>query len=199
MGHTMGTRIARLAAPLAAVLAFGATPAHAADIGPMFKAGFDWGRGVMVVVPDTSGGPSQDVRTHAGVYVGGGISVINDSRSLEAELSVSYKARFASTDSGSIDWNRIPIDLLAFFRTTNYRFGAGATYHVMPKLHGTAGGQTYNREFKNAIGPVLQIEMLFGEHGSLGFRYFRLDYEDKATGIKYGTDGIGVTGTMTFW
>jgi len=197
MKHTLGTRIARIATPLAAVLAFGATPAHAADIGPLVKFGWDWGHEMLATVTFVNG-PSQEVRVNEGLYAGLGVGVVNESRSLEAEFSVSYKAKFVTGDNGQVDWNHIPIDLLAFYRTQNYRFGGGVTYHVKNTLRGT-GFALGSTEFKNALGAVLQIDMLFGQNGSIGLRFLKLEYEAKDFDYKAKSDGVGITATMTFW
>lgn len=197
MRYRMGTRFARLAAPLAAALALGATPAKAADIGPMLKFGWDWGREVMLVVPFITG-PSQEVRVNQGLYAGGGIGVVNDARTLEGELSVSYKAKFVTGDDGQIDWNRIPIDLLAFYRTPNWRFGGGMTYHLKPVLRGTGAAQG-TIEFKDAVGVVGQIDMIFGERGTLGLRFLKLEYKAKDIDFKAKSDGVGITASMSFW
>jgi hypothetical protein len=193
----MGTRFGRLAGPLAAALALGATPAHAADVGPMFKVGWDTGRTVFLKVPFADG-PSQQIRVNDGLYAGGGISVVNDDRSLEGELSVSYKAKLVTGENGQVDWNRIPIDALAFYRTTNYRFGGGLTYHTFVRLRGTGDAQMFV-EFENALGFVGQIDMLFGERGSVGLRFLKLEYKAKGFDYKAKSDGIGITASMSFW
>jgi len=198
MRQTMGTRIARLAAPLAAALALGTTSAQAADVGPMLKFGWDWGREMLVTVQYVDGSPSQEIRVNQGVYAGLGVAVVNESRTLEGEFSVSYKAKFVTADNGQVDWNHIPIDLLAFYRTPNYRFGGGVTYHIKNTLRGTGFAQS-NFEFENALGAVLQIDMLFGQNGSIGLRFLKLEYKEKGTDYKAKSDGVGITAAMTFW
>lgn len=197
MRYRMGTRFAQLAAPLAAALALGATSAQAADIGPMLKFGWDWGREVMLTVPFITG-PSQEVRVNEGLYAGGGISVVNDARTLEGEFSVSYKAKFVSGADGQIDWNRIPIDFLAFYRTPNWRFGGGVTYHYHPVLRGT-GAALGSVEFKDAVGLVGQIDMIFGERGTVGLRFLMLEYKAKDFDYTANSNGVGITASMSFW
>ena len=197
MGYRMGIRVKWLAAPLAAALALGATPSRAADVGPMLKVGWDTGRTLLLQVPFADGS-SQQIRVNDGLYGGGGIAVVNETRTLEAELSISYKARLVTREDGQIDWNRIPIDLLGFYRTSNYRFGGGLTYHIYPKLRGTGDAQMYV-EFENALGVVGQIDMLFGERGSIGLRFLKLEYKAKNIDYKAKSDGIGVTASISFW
>lgn len=197
MRYRMGTRFARLAAPLAAALALSATPAQAADVGPMLKFGWDWGREVMLLVP-FAGGPSQEVRVNEGLYAGGGIAMVNDARTLEGEVSVSYKAKFVTGVDGQIDWNRVPVDFLGFYRTPNWRFGGGLTYHYHPVLRGTGAAQG-NVEFKDAVGLVGQIDMIFGERGTVGLRFLKLEYKAKDIDLKAKSDGVGITASISFW
>ena len=197
MTYKTGTRIARLAIPLAAVLALSATSARAWDVGPMFKFGWDTGRNILLQVPFSTG-PSQQIRVNEGLYGGAGIAVINDSRTLEGELSVSYKAKLVTGDDGQVDWNRIPIDLLGFYRTQNFRFGGGLTYHTFVRLRGTGNAQMF-QEFENALGAIAQIDMLFGERGSIGVRFISLEYKAKGIDYKANSNGIGVTASISFW
>ena len=197
MRDRMGTRFARLSAPFAAALALSATSAHAADVGPMLKFGWDWGREVMLTVPFIDG-PSQEIRVNEGLYAGGGIAVVNDARTLEGEFSVSYKVKYVTGGDGQLDWNRIPIDFLGFYRTPNWRFGGGVTYHLNPVLRGTGAGLG-RVEFDNAVGLVGQIDMIFGERGTIGLRFLKLEYKAKDFDYTAKSDGVGITASMTFW
>jgi hypothetical protein len=193
----MGSSVGSLVAPLALALASAAAPSHAADVGLMFKAGWDTGRTILMNVPFADG-PSQQIRVNDGLYAGGGVAVVNDARSLEAELSVSYKSKQVTGDDGQVDWNKIPIDALVFYRTADFRFGGGLTYHTFVRLRGTGSAQM-NVNFKNALGLVGQIDLIVGERGTIGLRFIKLEYEAEGINYKAKSDGVGITASMAFW
>jgi hypothetical protein len=193
----MGTSVRSLVVPLALALACAATPSYAADMGLMFKAGWDTGRTLLLQVP-IADGASQQIRVNDGLYAGGGLAIVNEARSFEGELSVSYKSKQVTDTDGQVDWNKIPIDALVFYRTADFRFGAGLTYHTFVRLRGT-GTTQMNVNFKNALGFIGQIDLIVGERGTIGLRFIKLEYEAEGIDYKAKSDGIGITASMSFW
>ena len=133
---------------LAAMWALGA---QAAEIRPLVKAGVDFGGDTMVTAV-FSDGFTEEVRANDGFYIGGGAVIIDNARNMEYHLTLAYK--FASIDGtdGDIEWSRIPLEALAFYRFSRVRLGGGLTYHINPRLEGdgSAGGLDVE-DFKNAL------------------------------------------------
>ena len=80
---------------------------------------------------------SRSIKANDGVFVGGGASILMDSKVLEVELAASYKFFTIHAQNGDIDWNVLPLDALVFYRLPNVRLGGGLTYHLGPTLKGS--------------------------------------------------------------
>ena len=189
------TRLLKILALLAATWALGA---QAADIRPLIKAGFDLAGDTMVTVTFTNG-DTQKVRANEGFYLGGGAAILDEARHLEYHVTLAYKFAVIDADNGDIEWTRIPLEALVFYRFPRARVGGGLTYHINPKLEGSGVVGGLDVEFKNALGLVLQADWLITRNIALGGRFTFLEYD--AEGAFTGSansNGVGVTFSMNF-
>lgn len=180
---------------LAAMWALGA---QAAEIRPLVKAGVDFGGDTMVTAA-FSDGFTEEVRANDGFYIGGGAVIIDNARNMEYHLTLAYK--FASVDGtdGDIEWSRIPLEALAFYRFSRVRLGGGLTYHINPRLEGDGSAGGLDVDFKNALGVVLQADWRVNQMIGVGARYTILEYD--AEGAFFGSaksNGVGVTLSINF-
>ena len=180
---------------LAAMWALGA---QAAEIRPLVKAGVDFGGDTMVTAV-FSDGFTEEVRANDGFYIGGGAVIIDNARNMEYHLTLAYK--FASIDGtdGDIEWSRIPLEALAFYRFSRVRLGGGLTYHINPRLEGDGSAGGLDVDFKNALGVVLQADWRVNQMIGVGARYTILEYD--AEGAFFGSaksNGVGVTLSINF-
>ncbi len=180
---------------LAAMWALGA---QAAEIRPLVKAGVDFGGDTMVTAV-FSDGFTEEVRANDGFYIGGGAVIIDNARNMEYHLTLAYK--FASIDGtdGDIEWSRIPLEALAFYRFSRVRLGGGLTYHINPRLEGGGSAGGLDVDFKNALGVVLQADWRVNQMIGVGARYTILEYD--AEGAFFGSaksNGVGVTLSINF-
>ena len=167
--------------------------AQAAEIRPLVKAGVDVGGDTMVTVVFTDG-DTQKVRANDGFYLGGGAAIIDDAQDMEYHVTLAYKFALIDGDNGDIEWTRIPLEALAFYRFQHVRFGGGLTYHINPKLEGSGLVGGLDVEFKNALGVVLQADWRITELIASAARYTFLEYD--AEGAFTGSaksNGVGVT------
>lgn len=176
------------------VLAAAPAAAHAAAVRPAVVAGYDTGGDEIVAVNFTSG-ETDSIRANEGLYLGGGVSVLNDAGNLEflGTLSVKYQAIHAS--NGDVTWIRFPLEALLFYRVRSFRLGGGPTYVMRPRLKGTGDASGIDTAFDNALGAVLQGDYLLGRV-ALGLRYTILDY--KAGGNTVRSNGVGVSFGFAF-
>jgi len=188
---------------LALVIA-AAVPAtsNAVDVRPVFRAGAEFGGDNLTKV---SNGDS--IHANDGLSIGGGASILTDSKDIQGEVTLSYKFSSISASNGDIDWSVLPLDALVFYRLPKFRLGGGLTYHLSPKLKGGGVASTLNANYKDALGFVLQADYLFTQRLALGLRYTNVDY--KASSIQTSafatnppasakTNGIGIVFSMSF-
>ena len=180
---------------LAATAALGAS---AADVRPLLKAGFDFGGDTMVTVVFTDG-ETQNIKANEGLYLGGGMAIINDAKDWEYHLTLAYKFALIDAKNGDVEWTRLPLEALVFYRFPHVRLGGGLTYHLSPHLEGSGVVGGLDIKFKNALGVVLQADWRVTSTIAVGGRYTMLEYDAK--GAFTGTvkaNGIGVTFSMNF-
>ena len=177
-----------------AALAVAAASARAAEVKPAFVAGYDTG-GDEVVAVTFSSGKTDSIRANEGLYLGGGVSILNGARNVEflGTLSVKYQGLHAS--NGDLTWIRFPLDALVFYRLQSFRLGGGLTYVIHPRLKGSGEVSNINETLNNAPGVVLQGDYLMGRV-SLGLRYTLLDYRVGGNTVK--SNGLGASFGFTF-
>lgn len=186
-----------LALALGAALA-GPSAVVAAEIRPLFKAGYDFGGDTMVTVGFTDGS-TETIKAHEGFYLGGGAAIINDARNWEFHVTLAYKFSIINAANGDVDWTRIPLEALAFYRFDRLRLGAGVAYHINPELEGSGVASPLDVKFKNALGTVLQADWLITDALAAGLRYTVLEYDAKAPfSGKFKSDGLGLTFSWSF-
>jgi len=157
-----------------------ATPlgSHAADVRPIIKAGFDFGGDTVVSVAVTgSNGGTKSIKANEGIFVGGGASILMDSKDIEVEVSVSYRFSTISAQNGDVDWTVVPLDALVFYRLPYIRLGGGLTYHLDPTLKGSGAASGLNAKYDDALGLVLQADYVLRNRYNFGLRYTSVDYK----------------------
>lgn len=170
----------------------------AQDFRPMVKAGYDFG-GDTVVTAVFTNGSTKSIKANEGLFVGGGVSIMNDARNLQGEVSLSYKFQSIDASNGSIDFTRFPLDMLVFYRESRFRFGGGLTYHMSPKVKGSGVVGGLNVDFKDALGVILEADYLVWRDMAVGLRYTILEYKT-ATGpaATANSDGFGLAFSVSF-
>ena len=171
---------------------------QAAEIRPLFNAGFDFGGDTMVTAVFVDGS-SETIKANEGVYLGGGAAIITDARDWEFHVTLGYKFTMIDATNGDVEWTRFPLEALAFYRFQKVRLGGGLTYHLSPKLEGSGVVGGLNVTFKDAAGAVLQADWLVTDALALGLRYTAIEYDAKGafTGSARA-NGLGVTFSWRF-
>jgi hypothetical protein len=186
------------AVALAAAL-FIAAPARATDVKPMLKIGADFGGDELVTVVFTNG-ETRTIHANDGLFLGGGVSILNDERDVEAEISLSFKFDTINASNGEVTWSRWPLDALLFYRLPSMRFGGGLTYHINPELKGSGVVGNIFDKFDNALGFVLQADYSISERHHIGLRYTGIEYKLNAPGLQstVKSNGFGLVFTASF-
>ena len=172
-----------------------AGPSYAADVRPVVILGFDFG-GDNLATAQFTNGSSESIHAGELIYFGGGASVLNDSKDIEVQVTLSYKNDSINASNGSIDWTRYPLDGLVFYRFPKVRVGGGLTYHLHPKLSGSGVPGNVNGNFDDSLGYVLEADYLVSQRLTVGGRYTSIKYKIGGTSIDGST--IGVTTGFRF-
>jgi len=165
--------------------------ASASEARPVFKAGYDFGGDTLVRVTFTNG-QTDSIAANEGLYLGGGVSIMNDERTAEAEFTVAWKRAAINASNGDVTFTRYPIEALLFWHQQQFRLGGGVTYHMSPKLDGSGFASPINYQFKDSAGFIVQADYKANEHISFGLRYTALKYG--ITGASsVDASGVGIT------
>ena len=183
----------RLTARLGGVGLFVAaiSPAIALDTGFAYKLGYDSG-GDTLVTAVFANGDTSDIKANRGLFFGGGVSIVNATKDVETEITLSYKIDDITASNGDITWSRWPLDVLVFYRTPAVRMGGGITYHLNPDLTGSGVVSGLNVNFKDSLGLVMQVDWRVSERLNIGVRYTALDYELEGSSTSIKSNGIGI-------
>ena len=183
---------------LAGAVLLAAGAAQAADVRPFVKAGADFGGDTLVTVVFVDG-ERESIKANEGFYAGGGVSIRNEAKTLEGEVSIAYKFNAITASNGDVDWTMMPLEALLFYRLPQWRLGGGLTYHMNPKLKGSGVVGGLDVKFDDALGMVLQADYLIGQSMAVGVRYTNVKYEVQGgTGASAKSGGIGGTFSYRF-
>jgi Outer membrane protein beta-barrel domain len=184
-----GKVVARYGAAVLCVAAV--SPAFAFDSKLAYKLGYDGGGEALVTVTFASG-ETDNIKSNRGLFFGGGVSIVNDAKDLETEITLSYKFDSITASNGDVTFSRLPLDGLVFYRTPSVRVGGGVTYHLNPDLSGSGVAGGLNVNFKNSLGLVAQVDWRLSDNVNLGLRYTKLDYDVEGSSGSVKSNGIGI-------
>lgn len=146
---------------------------------------------------DTS---SETIEAGAEFYLYGGLRYGLTSMPVDLQATLGWHTDGVDISNGEFSFDRMPVDLLAFYRFGNARVGGGLTYHLSPELDLEVDGQGASTDFDNGLGLVAQFDYTFSNF-FVGARYTWLDYEvDEADALVDEVDAnhFGIHGGVTF-
>jgi hypothetical protein len=183
---------------IGALAACAALGAQAADFRPLINAGLDLG-GDTIVTARFVDGEEEEIKANEGVYLGGGVAIISAAKDWEYHVTLAYKFSLIDADNGDIEWTRVPLEALAFYRLQRVRFGGGLAYHISPRLEGSGVVGGLDIKFKNALGFIAQVDWRIRQNIALGGRYTLLEYDAKSPASGSAkSNGIGLSFSMNF-
>ena len=111
----------------------------------------------------------------------------------EVQATVNYLFDGADADNGDVFFSRWPLDLLAFYRNGNHRFGGGLTYHLNPEFEVDLDYVPERTiDFDDALGFVLEYDYFIMPQLSVGVRGTLIDYEASDFDDEVSGNSIGV-------
>jgi hypothetical protein len=88
------------------------------------------------------------------------------------EATLGYKFDKVNGSNGTIEFTRIPLDVVASWAPGNHRLGAGATFHLAPRFKCDAAGVCGDSiSFNTAAGAIIQYAYVLRPGSSVGFEF----------------------------
>jgi len=161
------------------------------DLGFLLRMNFDFGGDTMSEIRWSNGDTTKLKAGQLFTFAGG---VLYHPRAFWAlETTIGYKFDKANGSNGTIEFTRIPLDVIASWAFGGSRLGAGPTLHFSPTFNCDASGVCSTKStFDTAVGGIVQYAYGFAvnNHGyDLGVRYTFIRYS--AGGVAT-VDGSGV-------
>jgi hypothetical protein len=168
------------------------------ELGGTLGADFNAGADTLLVL-HYSDGTSQDIKAGNGLLaaVGGGIMFFDQQpHRLETQLTIGVKySSMTPTNNASLDFIRVPIELLAFYRNENWHFraGGGGAWYVSNSLSG-GGALNGDAKFGPALGAIAQADFVWGAF-AVGLRYtlLRLRADGADGGVNANSLGLNLS------
>lgn len=155
-------------------------------VGFLLRVGLDAGGDELVKV-SWSDGDTGSIKAGQLFTVAGGVLYRSDAP-WAVEGTIGYKFDKVNGSNGSIQFSRIPIDLIVDWTHGGHRLGAGPTVHLAPKLSCDASGTcdgVSDVSYRTAIGGILQYAYGFPVGLNGGF-----DVGVRCTVIRYSGSGL---------
>lgn len=146
-----------------------------------------------------SDGSQQDISAGNGVTLalGGGVIFFDEGKhELEVVATIGAKySTMAPTQNASLDWVRVPIELLAFYRSDafHFRVGGGGTIYALNHLSGSGVLSPLDVHFTPAAGAVVQADFVWKGFFA-GLRYTIMRYHASTSDVSISADSFGVDG-----
>jgi hypothetical protein len=160
-------------------------------------ANVDFNMGDDVLKITFTDGSTQDITAGNGLGLAAGAGVIFfDGGSYELELTLTAGLKYSTmqpTQNAELNWVRIPVELLAFYRNDpfHFRVGGGATTYVLNSLSGGGALSGLDVHFSPSPGAILQADFIW--HGFFaGLRYTVLSFHPTTSNQTISANALGV-------
>jgi hypothetical protein len=182
-----------------AVLLFG-TPGRAGATTTLEVGGggvVDFNMGDDVLKLTFTDGSTQNISAGNGVGLSLGAGVIffdGQTHELEVTLTAGFKySTMSPAQNASLDWVRVPLELLAFYRndTLHFRVGGGATMYGLNSLSGGGDLSGLDVHFAPSPGAILQADFIWGGLFA-GLRFTIMSFHSTTSNENISANALGV-------
>lgn len=159
------------------------------SVGLLLRMAFDFG-GDRIADVSWSDGDSYTLRAGQLATVAAGL-LYRSASSYAVEGTVGYKFDKVNGSNGTMEFVRVPVDVVASYAWRWLRVGAGPTVHFAPTFRCRAPGLCdYKVPYDTALGAIAQAGLVTGMTGfDLGVRYTLIRYS--GPGLR-SIDGSGI-------
>ena len=174
-----------------------APPARATTFELGAAAGVDFNAGADTLLTlRYSDGTEQEIKAGNGLRLAAGAGAMffdQQPHRLETQLTLGIKySSMQPTNNASLDFVRVPIELLAFYRNEDWHFrvGGGGAWYVSNSL---SGGGALNGEahFDPALGAIVQGDFVWGAF-AVGLRYTLLQLRAADADASANANSLGL-------
>jgi hypothetical protein len=159
--------------------------------------GLTFGGDKLATATYTNGG---EIDIHAGsmVAMNGGIDfLVTPEFSLQANIG--YHVDNASARNGDVRFERVPMELLAYFHPApQWRVGGGVRYVSNTKFSSSGAADVGDYKFKNSVSGVIEGEYLMTPHVGFKIRLVSDKFEEEMTGKKFDGQHVGFMANYYF-
>jgi len=165
------------------------------ELGGALGADFNAGADALLVL-HYSDGTSQDIKAGNGLLAAGGGGIMffdQQPHRLETQLTVGLKySSMKPTNNASLNFIRVPIELLAFYRNEDWhlRVGGGGAWYVSNSLSG-GGALNGDAKFGPALGAIAQADFIWGAF-AVGLRYTLLQLRADGADRSANANSLGL-------
>ncbi|HKO89961.1 MAG TPA: hypothetical protein VJU61_02350 [Polyangiaceae bacterium] len=169
------------------------------ELGGTLGADFNLGADTILEL-EYDDGSDQEIKAGNGVLLSlaaGALFFDHQPHQLETVLSLGLKySTMEETENAGLDFLRLPIDLLAFYRNEDwfFRAGGGLVWYPSSSLTGS-GALPVDLSFDAALGGIAQVEFIY-EGWSVGLRYTALSLTPSGTDVSLSANSLG--GTLSY-
>ena len=173
------------------------SPACMAADGMLLQAGLHFGGDDLLNVRFTNG-DTEKLKAGELISLSAGVA-LGLSEKLETRLLFGIKLDAVDADNGDASFTRLPLDALLMYRLgERVSLGGGATYHLDPTLEYDGPSTSFDVNYDDALGLVLQAEYDFEGQGYMALKFTSIDYEvDGISGDASG-NSVGIILGMRF-
>ena len=175
-----------------------APSAHATtfELGGAVGADFNAGADTLLTL-HYSDGTEQAIKAGNGLLIAAGAGALffdQQPHRLETQLTLGIKySSMQPTSNANLDFIRVPVELLAFYRNEDWHFrvGGGGAWYAFNSLSGSGalGGSAH---FEPALGAIAQADFVWGAF-SLGLRYTLLRLHERDADASASANSIGLS------
>jgi len=165
------------------------------ELGGALGADFNAGADTLLVLK-YSDGTTQDIKAGNGLLaaVGGGVMFFDQQpHRLETQLTIGVKySTMSPANNASLDFVRVPIELLAFYRNEDWHFrlGGGGAWYVSNSLSG-GGALNGEAKFGPALSGIAQADFVWNAF-AVGLRYTLLQLRADGADRSANANSLGV-------
>ncbi|KQV44937.1 MULTISPECIES: outer membrane beta-barrel protein [unclassified Duganella] len=156
--------------------------------------------GDKLATAEYTNGDTASIKAGSGVYFTAGLEFrINEQFS--AQTSVNFHVDEQSAQNGSLTFQRVPVEAMAFYHINQqWKIGTGLRYVSGAKLSGSGVADIDDVKFDNTLSGLVEAEYMFSPQASIKVRYVneKFDVKSRFRPVEVKAEHVGISGNYYF-